>query len=139
MEVGFLQGLSEVSEVEITQLQRHGRAVADMKRLDGRCSDLALREMEKPVIYASSPGHDFVCGCNERAFFCNFHISTICQQSHLAPNFKIFTMSIFQPFANNFACQPLSTFSTTCRIWRSPTMCNNFSDAFVGGRFVKVW
>ena len=64
----FLQGLPEISEVKIIQLQRHGRAVADMKSLDGRCSDLALREMEKNVIYASSPGHDFVCGCNERTF-----------------------------------------------------------------------
>ena len=42
----FLQGLSEVSEVEIIQLQRHGRAVADMKSLDGRCSVLVLRESE---------------------------------------------------------------------------------------------
>ena len=61
----FLQGLSEVSEVEIIQFQRHGRAVADMKSLDGLCSILAW-EMEKHVIYASNPGDDFVCGCNER-------------------------------------------------------------------------
>ena len=79
----------------------------------------------------------FAAAMRER-FFCNFHISTICQQSHMSTNFKIFTMSIFQPFANNFACQPLSTFSTTCQIWRSPTMCNNFSDAFVGGRLARA-
>ena len=79
----------------------------------------------------------FAAAMRER-FFRNFHISTICQQSHMSTNFKIFTMSIFQPFANNFACQPLSTFSTTCQIWRSPTMCSNFSDAFVGGRLARA-
>ena len=79
----------------------------------------------------------FAAAMRER-FFCNFHISTICQQSHMSTNFKIFTMSIFQPFANNFACQPILTFSAICRIWRSPAICNNFSDAFVGGRLARA-
>ena len=67
----------------------------------------------------------FAAAMRER-FFCNFHISTICQQSHMSTNFKIFTMSIFQPFANNFACQPILTFSTTCRIWRPPRCATIF-------------
>ena len=79
----------------------------------------------------------FAAAMRER-FVCHFHISTICQQSHMSTNFKILGMSIFQPFAINFACQPILAFSTICRIWRSPAICNNFSDAFVGGRLARA-
>ena len=79
----------------------------------------------------------FAAAMRER-FVCHFHISTICQQSHMSTNFKILGMSIFQPFAINFACQPILPFSTLCRIWRSPAICNNFSDAFVGGRLARA-
>ena len=107
----FLQGLSEISEVKIIQLQRHGRAVADMKSLDGRCSVLVLRESENGKTLNLCPGHDFVRGCNERTFRVSFshfndlstishvnqfqdfhhvHFSTICQQFRMPTHFNIF-------------------------------------------------
>ena len=110
-----------------------------MKSLDGRCSVLVLREKWKniefmPTVLVMTL---FAAAMRER-FVCHFHISTICQQSHTSTNFKILGMSIFQPFAINFACQPILAFSTICRIWRSPAICNNFSDAFVGGRLARA-
>ena len=69
------------------------------------------RKMEKHWIYANSPGHDSVRGCNERTFRVSFshfndlstishvnqfqdfrhvHFSTICQQFRMPTHFNIF-------------------------------------------------
>ena len=137
----FLQGLPEISEVKIIQLQRHGRAVADMEEFGWTLQRSCLAGIGKwkniefmPTVLVMNL---FAAAMRER-FVCHFHISTICQQSHMSTNFKILGMSIFQPFAINFACQPILAFSTICRIWRSPAICNNFSDAFVGGRLARA-
>ena len=105
----------------------------------GAAAFLSCGKMEKHWIYANSPGHDFVRGCNERTFrvsFSHFHdLSTI---SHVN-QFQDFRHVHFSTICHQFRMPThFITFSTICRIWRSPAICNNFSDAFVGGRLARA-
>ena len=71
------------------------------------------RKMEKHWIYANSPGHDFVRGCNERTFRMSFsHFNDLSTISHV---------NQFQDFRHVH-------FSTICQQFRMPTHFNIFSN-----------
>ena len=126
-----LEGLSEVSEVEIMRRVCMGAAIVLSCR---KC-----RKWNRIFFFARSPGHDFARGCNERIVFLFCLKISISQRftnmSHGNQFHKIAIMFMFQTFVHNVACQP----KPTCQQFSELGGCQRFVTIFRMRLWVDDW